>query len=323
MLVEGFMFLFCMTYRQRWRVPQSARRYRANALILAALFTVIAPQISAQKPSDPSGFGSATAPDSFTRVIGNEKQSENLMDEYERTERVEKRRTASDPSPLSTTCWRLFPIGVGFEKIAVGADGKAPKSEVYRSELEKLEKYLAWVAQDGEAQKEAYQKAERKRKERFELMEATHHAFLFTLEGKEMRGGRMLLRYRMEPNPAYRPTSRNTMLFTRVRGTLWIDEEASQLAKVDGSVTEDISIGLFLAKVYKGSHFMQERYEVAPGLWEPTFEQYDFDGRKYMVPFSIHERTFYFDYRRVGPPKEAVEVVRAELNKLQMAESAR
>jgi len=133
----------------------------------------------------------------------------------------------------------------------------------------------------------------------------------------------MLLRYRMEPNPAYRPTSRNTMLFTRVRGTLWIDEEASQLAKVDGSVTEDISIGLFLAKVYKGSHFMQERYEVAPGLWEPTFEQYDFDGRKYMVPFAIHERTFYFDYRRVGPPKEAVEVVRAELNKLQMAESAR
>jgi len=316
------MLLFCMTYRQRLRVPRRARRYLANVLILAALFTLIAPQISAQKPSDPSG-GSATAPDSFTRVIGNEKQSENLMDEYERTERVEKRRTASDPSPLSTTCWRLFPIGVGFEKIAVGADGKAPKSEVYRNELEKLEKYLAWVAQDGEGQKEAYQKAERKRKERFELMEATHHAFLFTLEGKEMRGSRVLLRYRMEPNPAYRPTSRNTMLFTRVRGTLWIDEEASQLAKVDGSVTEDISIGLFLAKVYKGSHFMQERYEVAPGLWEPTFEQYDFDGRKYMVPFSIHERTFYFDYRRVGPPKEAVEVVRAELNKLQMAESAK
>ena len=68
---------------------------------------------------------------------------------------------------------------------------------------------------------------------------------------------------------------------------------------------------------------MQERYEVAPGLWEPTFEQYDFDGRKYMVPFSIHERTFYSDYRRVGRPKDAVGVVRAELNKLQVAESVR
>jgi hypothetical protein len=78
-----------------------------------------------------------------------------------------------------------------------------------------------------------------------------------------------------------------------------------------------------VAKVYKGSQFMQERYEVAPGVWQPTFEQYDFDGRKFMVPFSIHERTFYSNYKRVGPPEEAVEVVRAELNKLQADRGSR
>ena len=54
---------------------------------------------------------------------------------------------------------------------------------------------------------------------------------------------------------------------------------------------------------------------MAPGVWEPTFEQYDFDGRKYLIPFSIHERTFYTKYKRVGPPKEALQVVRAELGK--------
>jgi len=127
----------------------------------------------------------------------------------------------------------------------------------------------------------------------------------------------------MTPNPKYKPTSRNTKLFTRVRGTIWIDEQSTQLAKVDGSVTEDISLAVFLAKVYKGSHFMQERYEVAPGVWAPTFEQYDFDGRKYLIPFSIHERTFYSRYQRVGPPKEALEAVRAELNKLGSEASAR
>src|SRR2546422_7803176 len=37
--------------------------------------------------------------------------------------------------------------------------------------------------------------------------------------------------------------------------------------------------GLFLGKIYKGSHFMQERYEVRPGLWLASFSQYDFDGR--------------------------------------------
>jgi hypothetical protein len=103
---------------------------------------------------------------------------------------------------------------------------------------------------------------------------------------------------------------------TKVRGTVWIDKQSEELAKIEGTVTEDISISLFLAKVYKGSHFMQERYELEPGHWFPTYEQYDFDGRKFVLSFSIHERTFYSDYKRVGPPRESLGVVRDELSKL-------
>jgi hypothetical protein len=60
---------------------------------------------------------------------------------------------------------------------------------------------------------------------------------------------------------------------------------------------------------------MQERWELAPGLWLPTYSQYDFDGRRLFVNFSVHERTFYTQYKRIGPPKEAVEEIRAELSK--------
>ncbi len=74
---------------------------------------------------------------------------------------------------------------------------------------------------------------------------------------------------RCDPNPVFKPTTRNAMIFTKVRGTVWIDEQSGELAKIEGSVTEDISISLFLAKVYKGSSFMQERYEIFPGHWFP------------------------------------------------------
>jgi hypothetical protein len=101
-----------------------------------------------------------------------------------------------------------------------------------------------------------------------------------------------------------------------VRGTVWVDEITGELARIEGEVTEDISLGLFLAKVYKGSRFMQERYEMAPGLWLPTFSQYDFDGRKFLSSFALHERTFYSNYRLVGTPKEALELVRSELKQM-------
>jgi hypothetical protein len=286
-------------------------RFTALFLVIPCLSTFACAQNS------PQGASSTEEPSAlFTRVIQNEKKSELLLDEYARTKLVEKRRTASDPKPLTVSCVRQFPDGPAMASIPLTPDGQFPSPELYRSELEKIEKYLLWIIEDGPSQKDAYLRAEHKRKERFELMEATHLAFRFTFEAKEQRGDRTLLRYSMTPNPEYHPTTRNAVIFTRVRGTIWVDEQTSELAKIDGSVTEDLSIALFLAKVYKGSHFMQERYEIAPGVWEPTFEQYDFDGRKYIVPFSIHERTFYSDYQHVGPPKEALAFVRAQLSKL-------
>jgi hypothetical protein len=307
------IYFFSMSYQ----TVLNSCPWFTRALSLACLFTFALPSALKLYPQDPA----PTAPsDLFAHVIANQKTSEAFLDEYERTQKVEKRKAGNDPQAWNTTVTRLIPAGPGMGKLVLSVDSKPTDPVVYRAELQKLEQYILWAAQDGPAQKDAYAKAERKRKERFDLIEATHQAFLFKLEGQELRDGRTLLRYSMVPNPDYHATTRNTLIFSRVRGTLWVDQQSSQLAKIDGSVTEDFTFALFLAKVYKGSHFMQERYEVAPGVWEPTFEQYDFDGRKFMVSFSIHERTFYSDYKRIGPPKEAAEAIHAELDKLTPAQ---
>jgi len=252
----------------------------------------------------------------FSRVIANQKRVDADLNVYERVERVEIRKTGSDPKPSEVKVWRVFPAGTGTSKIPLSAEAKPTSAESYRAALEKLQTTLLWAAETGPAQREAYAKVERRKKERNDLIDTTRKAFLFTKIGEEMRGDRVLVKYEMMRNPAFKPSTRNEMLFTRIAGTLWIDKETSELAKIEGHVTEDINLALFLAKVYRGSYFMQEWYEMSPGVWLPSYQQYDFDGRKFVVPFSIHERTFYRQYRRVGPPGEAVEVVRGELNKL-------
>ena len=126
----------------------------------------------------------------------------------------------------------------------------------------------------------------------------------------------MLLKYRMEPNPAFKPTNRATSVYTKVKGFLWVDDAAQQLAQVEGEVTDDISLGVFLAKIYKGSRFMQDRYEMAPGIWLPSFTQYDFDGRKFFSNISVHEKTFYSGYKRIGLPAEAISQIQSELSRL-------
>lgn len=290
---------------------------RTHSLILVAgLLPGFAATSLAQitsTPAPPQTQAEKTA--LLDRVLANEKKSDEAMSFYERIERVETHKIGDDPVSTESKVSRVIPAGTGVDHIPIGPDGKPTDADAYHAELLKLERALSWASDEGHAQRDAYEKIAKKRKERDELIEATRVAFLYTFVSTESRDGRLLYKYKMAPNPAYKPTSRATSIFAKIHGFVWIDPVAGQLARVEGEVMEDISIGLFLAKIYKGSHFMQEQYEVQPGLWMPTFSQYDFDGRKLFSSISIHEKTFYSQYHRIGPPKEALAMIRAELGK--------
>src|SRR5207245_392237 len=215
--------------------------------------------------------------------------------------------------PASVKISRVIPSGTGMDRIPVGPDGQPTDAAAYRADLEKLERALSLIFNNSRSQRDALEKFAKKKKERNDLIDATRNAFLFTFVANEARGDRVLAKYRLEPNPAFKPTSRFTSIFPKVHGFVWIDEASGELARIEGDVTEDISVGLFLGKIYKGSHFMQERYEFLPGLWLASFSQYDFDGRKLFSSFSVHERTLYSNYSYIGPPKEALVAIREEL----------
>jgi len=283
-------------------------------LILAAAFSLAMAAVGAAQSIAPSSAsGAATAKsDLFERVIANQKKEEAALDLYERIERVESRKNPNTPAEISVKVSRVIPSGTGMDHIPVGPDGQPADAAAYRAALEGLEKALALIV-EGHSQRDALEKYSKRRRERLELIDTTRNAFLFTFVGNEPREDHMLAKYRMEPNPGFKPTSRVSSIFTKVRGFVWVEETSGELARVEGDVTEDISIGLFLGKIYKGSHFMQERYEFLPGLWMASFSQYDFDGRKLFSGFSLHEKTFYSNYRYIGPPKEALPAIRAEL----------
>jgi hypothetical protein len=287
---------------------------RCSVFRIALLSLAVGASAAAQSAVTDCAVSVAPAKSSlFDRVISNQRRNEEVADVYERIERQETRKNPGDPAPATVKITRVIPSGTGMDHIPVGPDGQPADVAAYRAELAKLEKALTLAAGEGRSQRDALEKFRKKRKERNELIDSTRNAFLFTFLARESRGDRMLSKYRMEPNPAFKPTSRFNAVFTKVHGFLWIDEDAGELARIEGEVTEDISVGLFFAKVYKGSHFMQERYEFFPGVWLASFSQYDFDGRKFFSGFSIHERTFYSNYRYIGTPKEALMAVRKEL----------
>ncbi len=281
-------------------------------LLIGLTLLFAAAPATPQQPPAANSISDPAERSKFELVVENQKKNDTAIDLFERIERVEVKKPPAE-APPEVKVSRVVPAGTGVAHIAVGPDGLPTDQAAYRAALEKLASSLAFVVADSRAQRDAYEKIAKKHKDRDELIDATRTAFIFTFIAREPRADRMLSKYSMNPNPAYKATSRATSIFARVRGYVWIDDASNQLARVEGEVTDDISVGMFLAKVNKGSHFMQERYEFAPGLWFPSFSQYDFDGRKLFSNFSFHERTFYSKYHRIGPPKEALEAIRQEL----------
>ena len=135
---------------------------------------------------------------------------------------------------------------------------------------------------------------------------------------QETCNGRICDVYELQPNPDFHPRSLVQDILTRVTAKIWVDREANQLVRGEAHVTRDISFGGgILGKLYRGGVFYMEQEEVTPGIWFPTRYQYDYTARKFLFMFEEHQYVEARQYRRVGPPKQALVIVQQRVGQRQ------
>lgn len=249
------------------------------------------------------------------RVVASQHRNDEALAEYERRERQIARKDDGKERVTDDKLYRVFPTGTGTVRVLLEEKGKPVKPEAYEKGLRSVEHALENALKPNlPKQKEAIAKWEKRARERRELLDAIPHAFRATWLGQETHNGRTLVKLQLEPNPEYKPTSRNANMLTHVRATAWVEEKSASVVRIEAEIFEDIPVGGgFLGKVYKGGRFEMEQTEVAPGVWLPARYMYDFDGRKFIFPFSMNETVELSTYRRIGPPEQALAALRREL----------
>ncbi len=261
------------------------------------------------------------------RAIENQHQDDRALEEFERIEHVITRKEENAEIVTDLT-ERIVPSATGNIKLKMSENGVPVSPELYRTELEIAVNALELAMHPNDRYKEDLAKFERRRRDHAELVDTATKAFRVTWVGRETRsdsaGPRTLMKFLLEPDPSYKPINRFAASFQHVRATLWVDEAQAQFARLEGDIATDIPFaGGVAGKVYHGGHVVMVQEEVAPGIWLPTLYNYEVDGRKFVFAFGVHERTEITRYRRVGPPPQAVEIMRNELNNLTAATPAR
>src|SRR5665213_359907 len=276
--------------------------------------------------SQPSSVTSNPAPSAdqihalIVRAIQNQHRDDQALQEFERVEhRVA--RSGENAAIVDDISERILPSSSGNIKLKMADHGAPVAPDEYRNELQIALNILDLTIHPNDHYKEELAKYERRRRDRSELVDTAMKAFRITWAGRETRtdssGTHTFVKLLLDPDPDYEPINRFAASFQHVHAVLWVDEAQAQFARLEGDVATDIPFAGGLAgKVYRGGHVGMEQEEVAPGVWLPTTYTYDVDGRKFLFSFGIHERTEITHYRRVGPPSQAIEVVRNDLNNL-------
>lgn len=140
--------------------------------------------------------------------------------------------------------------GVPFEQL-VEHNGRPLSAEEQMKQEEKIEK------QKHETPEERAARLVKEQENRSFIREVPA-AFDFQLVGEDVVNGRPAYVLQATPHPGYQPHGKYGKIFSKVEGKLWIDKQDFGWTKVDGQVIQPISMGLFLARVLRGSHIKME-----------------------------------------------------------------
>ncbi|HKN74493.1 MAG TPA: hypothetical protein VJW94_04895 [Candidatus Acidoferrum sp.] len=138
----------------------------------------------------------------------------------------------------------------------------------------------------------------RKEQENRSFLHVLLDAFDFHLIGEEVAGGRRTYVLEATPHPGYHASGKYGKLLARVQGKLWVDKQDFGWVKVDGEVTQSFSMGLFVARVQRGSHILLEQICLGDAIWVPKRLEVRASARILLLKSLELDRILtYSDYR--------------------------
>jgi hypothetical protein len=169
-----------------------------------------------------------------------------------------------------------------------------------KKEDEKIQKLVARGEKESENdRRKRLAKAEKERDEERQFVREVADAYQFHLRGMEDVNGRPAYVIDADPLPGYKPRLKDAKILPKVRMRLWIDRAEQQWVKIDIECIDSFSIGLFLARVNKGSTIHVEQTRVNDEVWLPKYLNLRVDAKIALLKnFDAEYDVTFRDYQK-------------------------
>ena len=205
------------------------------------------------------------------------------------------------PSPMRQLVYRRL---VQRDGKPVTAAELAEQDREYRARVDEVQQEHAARTADDRLLVEQQSKEARARRQR--AMEDVVNTLQFQVKGRTTLDGVRAILIAFSPKPDARPTTRQGRMAQKFAGSVWVDEAAAEVMRVEAKSIDDLSYGYgIVARLGEGTIATLRRTPVGHGLWMPSALTLTGTGRAVVfrrleVDYGIE----WFDYRRL--PEESL-----------------
>jgi len=266
-------------------------------LVMLAASSAVFAQTVGSSPAHPQNHASVLDAHQIVELsVAATERSWKARDQYTYLERDEDRRLDSlgrvKSGNVEVTKMTLV-NGARFGQ-SVEHNGHPLSAEEQKRSEEDLDKLKRETAEEQTARL-------RKDQEDRSFLRDVLEAFDFQLIGEEIAEGRPAYVLQATPHLGYHAHGKYGKMFSRVEGKLWVDKQDFGWIKVDGQVTQSFSIGLFVARVQRGSHMILEQMNVGDAVWVPRHLEVRANARiLFLKSLAVERILTYSDYRPVA-----------------------
>ena len=142
---------------------------------------------------------------------------------------------------------------------------------------------------------------ERRREGRRTAMEDVVAMLTFKMARREVVNSRDAIVITFTPRPDGEPETREGRIAKSFSGSVWVDEAAREVIRIDAKAVDTISFGYgLIARLNEGSTVTLHREQIDGPIWLPTSIRFAGEGRALLLrKLNVDQRIEWSEYRKV------------------------
>jgi hypothetical protein len=239
-------------------------------------------------------------------IFTNQEQVEQLQERYtfRAVETEHKQDDKGNGKETETKVYEVIPVGGRLIHKLISVNGKELSAAEKEKEDRRVEKHVEEAVKRQEKRKEKKEKAEEQGKQSEHDEEVTVSMFLRATQMSSIRRevfhGQQVIAFDFEPRKDFKPHGLGETVANKFAGTMWVDQNALQIARMEAHLVDSLKIGGGLvASVSPSSYFIFEQEKVDGDVWLPSYAEANFAARVLLLKkLKLDATTRYSDYKK-------------------------